>query len=133
MLHTIVGTDTSRVKQVDNLFEGQIFYVIRGDKEQDKPELEIMIKEYGGVQSQSYQMENTLVVAGLDGKEWRASFFFYKLDCSISEGLPLTLVFVEVPGVDLVGLKKRGDRDIVLPTWIRNCIREKRRLPLNPK
>ncbi|KAI9242594.1 MAG: ATP dependent DNA ligase domain-containing protein [Podila humilis] len=102
LLHTIVGTDTSRVKQVENLFEGQIFYVIRGDKEQDKPELEIKIKEYGGVQSQSYQMENTLVVAGHDG-------------------------------VDLVGLKKRGDRDIVLPTWIRDCIREKRRLPLNPK
>jgi len=56
------------VKQVENLFEGQIFYVIRGDKEQDKPELEIKIKEYGGVQSQSYQMENTLVVAGHDGK-----------------------------------------------------------------
>ncbi|KAG0027419.1 DNA ligase (ATP) [Podila clonocystis] len=102
LLHSIVGTDTSRVKQVENLFEGQIFYVIRGDKEQDKPELEIKIKEYGGVQSQSYQMENTLVVAGHNG-------------------------------VDLVGLKKRGDRDIVLPAWIRDCIREKRILPLNPK
>lgn len=130
MLHTIVGTDTSRVKQVENLFEGQIFYVIRGDKEQDKPELEIMIKEYGGVQSQSYQMENTLVVAGHDGKE--AHTFCSSLECAVYWKTHHSF-FVSFLGVDLVGLKKRGDRDIVLPTWIRECIREKRRLPLNPK
>ncbi|KAG0337995.1 DNA ligase (ATP) [Podila humilis] len=102
LLQSIVGTDTSRVKQVEDLFEGQVFYVIRGDREQSKTDLEIKIKEYGGIQSQSYQLENTIIVAGREG-------------------------------TDLIGLKRSGERDIILPSWVRDCIREKRRLPFHPK
>lgn len=35
------------------------------------------------------------------------------------------------PGV--VGLKRRGDKNIVLPTWVRDCVKELRLIPLNPK
>ncbi|KAF9584012.1 DNA ligase (ATP) [Lunasporangiospora selenospora] len=65
LLHTIVGTDTSKVRTIEDVFNGQVFYVVRGDSEQSKADLEVMIKEFGGVQSQSYLKENTIVVAGL--------------------------------------------------------------------
>ena len=36
-------------------------------------------------------------------------------------------------GSGIVGLKKRGDRNIILPTWVRDCVKESRLIPLNPK
>lgn len=33
----------------------------------------------------------------------------------------------------MVGLKRRGDKNIVLPTWVRDCVKELRLIPLNPK
>ncbi|KAF9930995.1 DNA ligase (ATP) [Linnemannia zychae] len=101
LLETIVG-DTSIVKVETDLFNGQVFWVIQGDEQQTKGELEILIKRFGGKQSQSAQMDKTIVIAGENG-----------------------------PSV--VGLKMRGDRNIVLPSWIRDCIKEARLIPLNPK
>ncbi|KAG0364633.1 DNA ligase (ATP) [Gamsiella multidivaricata] len=100
-LRSMVG-DMSAVKMETDLFKGQVFWIVRGDEEQSKPELEIMIKRFGGKQTQSDQMENTVIVAGLHGP-------------------------------DLIGLKKKGHRNILLPTWIRDCVREQRLIPLNPK
>ncbi|KAG0049537.1 DNA ligase (ATP) [Gryganskiella cystojenkinii] len=102
LLPSIIGTDTSKVKLAEDIFKGQIFYVRRGDTVQDKKKLEIMIKEYGGVQSQSEKFDNTIVIAGTDGP-------------------------------DLKGLKDMGNRNIVLPSWIRDCVEERRLIPLNPK
>ncbi|KAF9576505.1 DNA ligase (ATP) [Mortierella alpina] len=101
LLDTIVG-DTSTVKRETDVFDGQVFWVYRGDDQQTKSELEVMIKRHGGKQTQSDQVENTLIVAGAQGPE-------------------------------LLGLKKKGHRNIVLPTWIRDCIIAQRLLPLNPK
>ncbi|KAG0257957.1 DNA ligase (ATP) [Mortierella polycephala] len=101
LLHTAVG-DTSAVKMEANLFESQVFWVVRGDDMQTKAGLEVMIKRYGGKQSQSDQMENTIIIAGVNGP-------------------------------DLLGLKNKGHRNIVLPTWIRDCVKEMRVIPLNPK
>ncbi|KAK3814282.1 MAG: ATP dependent DNA ligase domain-containing protein [Benniella sp.] len=101
LLHAIVG-DMSTVKVETDLFKGQVFWVYRGDEQHSKPELEILIKKFGGKQSQSDQMENTIIVAGHNGPE-------------------------------LIGLKRKAHRNIVLPTWIRDCIKEQRLVPLNPK
>ncbi|KAF9292033.1 DNA ligase (ATP) [Mortierella alpina] len=101
LLNTIVG-DTSAVKRETDVFNGQVFWVYRGDDQQTKSELEVMIKRHGGKQTQSDQVEDTLIVAGAQGPE-------------------------------LLGLKKKGHRNIVLPTWIRDCIIAQRLLPLNPK
>ncbi|KAI8596789.1 ATP dependent DNA ligase domain-containing protein [Dissophora ornata] len=101
LLRAIVG-DMSVVKIETDLFKSQVFWVVRGDAQQSKPELEVLIKRFGGKQSQSDQMENTIIIAGHHGP-------------------------------DLTGLKKKGQRNIVLPTWIRDCVKEKRLLPLNPK
>ncbi|KAF9418489.1 DNA ligase (ATP) [Entomortierella beljakovae] len=101
LLHAIIG-DMSVVKVETDLFKGQVFWVLRGDEQQTKPELEVLIKRFGGKQSQSDQMENAIIIAGLNGP-------------------------------DLFGLKKKGHRNIVLPTWIRDCVREQRLIPLNPK
>ncbi|KAF9161087.1 DNA ligase (ATP) [Mortierella sp. AD010] len=101
LLHTIVG-DMSVVKVETDLFKGQVFWVVRGDEQQSKSQLEVLIKKYGGKQSQSDQIENTIVIAGLNGP-------------------------------DLFGLKKKGHRNIVLPTWIRDCVKDQRLIPLNPK
>ncbi|KAF8982790.1 DNA ligase (ATP) [Entomortierella lignicola] len=101
LLHAIIG-DMSVVKLETDLFKGQVFWVIRGDEEQSKPELEVLIKRFGGKQSQSDQVENTIIIAGLNGP-------------------------------DLFGLKKKGHRNIVLPTWVRDCVKEQRLVPLNPK
>ncbi|KAF9108305.1 DNA ligase (ATP) [Mortierella sp. AM989] len=101
LLHAIVG-DMSVVKVETDLFKGQVFWVIRGDEQQTKPELEILIKRFGGKQSQSDQMENAIIIAGPNGP-------------------------------DLFGLKKKGHRNIVLPAWIRDCVKGQRLIPLNPK
>ncbi|KAI1319760.1 DNA ligase (ATP) [Mortierella claussenii] len=101
LLHTIVG-DMSAVKVETDLFKGQVFWVVRGDQEQSKSDLEVLIKRHGGKQSQSDQMESTIIIAGLHGP-------------------------------DLIGLKKKGHRNIVLPTWVRACVTEERLVPLNPK
>ncbi|KAG0270645.1 DNA ligase (ATP) [Linnemannia exigua] len=101
LLQAIVG-DTSVVKVETDLFKGQVFWVVQGDKSQTKGELEVLIKRFGGRQSQSAQMEKTIIIAGDNG-----------------------------PGV--VGLKMRGDKNIVLPTWVRDCVKESRLIPLNPK
>ncbi|KAF9324147.1 DNA ligase (ATP) [Linnemannia elongata] len=101
LLQAMVG-DTSVVKVETDLFKGQVFWVVQGDAMQTKGELEVLVKRFGGKQSQSAQMDNTIVVAGENG-----------------------------PGV--VGLKRRGDKNIVLPTWVRDCVKELRLIPLNPK
>ncbi|KAF9912484.1 DNA ligase (ATP) [Linnemannia zychae] len=101
LLQAIVG-DTSVVKVEADLFKGQVFWVAQGDKLQTKGELEVLIKRFGGKQSQSAQMDKTIVIAGENG-----------------------------PGV--VGLKMRGEKNVVLPTWVRDCIKESRLIPLNPK
>ncbi|KAG9070127.1 DNA ligase (ATP) [Linnemannia hyalina] len=101
LLQAMVG-DTSVVKVETDLFKGQVFWVVQGDAIQTKGELEVLVKRFGGKQSQSAQMDNTIVVAGENG-----------------------------PGV--VGLKRRGDKNIVLPTWVRDCVKELRLIPLNPK
>lgn len=67
MLHSIVG-DTSVVKVETDLFKGQVFWVIQGDSLQNKGELEVLIKRFGGKQSQSAHMEKTIVVAGENGR-----------------------------------------------------------------
>jgi len=66
LLHAIVG-DMSTVKLETDLFKGQVFWVYRGDEQHSKPELEILIKKFGGKQSQSDQMENTIIIAGHNG------------------------------------------------------------------
>ncbi|KAI8362261.1 ATP dependent DNA ligase domain-containing protein [Mortierella sp. GBAus27b] len=101
LLHTIVG-DMSTVKVETDLFKGQVFWVVRGDEQQSKADLEVIIKRFGGKQSQSDQMENTIIIAGQNGP-------------------------------DLLGLKKKGHRNIVFPMWIRDCVKEQRLVPLNPK
>ncbi|KAF9131934.1 DNA ligase (ATP) [Mortierella sp. 14UC] len=101
LLQAIVG-DTSVVKVETDLFKGQVFWVVQGDRSQTKGELEVLIKRFGGKQSQSAQMDKTIVIAGENG-----------------------------PGV--VGLRMRGDKNIVLPTWVRDCVKESRLIPLNPK
>ncbi|KAF9980155.1 DNA ligase (ATP), partial [Modicella reniformis] len=101
LLHTIVG-DMSTVKVETDVFKGQVFWVVRGDDQQTKSELEVLVKRFGGKQSQSDQMENTIIIAGQNGP-------------------------------DLIGLKRKGYRNIVLPTWVRDCAKEKRLVPLNPK
>ncbi|KAG0327920.1 DNA ligase (ATP) [Dissophora globulifera] len=101
LLHAMIG-DMSAVKMEADLFKGQVFWVVRGDDQQSKPDLEVMVKRYGGKQSQSDQMEGTIIIAGHQGP-------------------------------DLIGLKKKGLRNIVLPTWIRDCVSELRLIPLNPK
>ncbi|ORZ16003.1 ATP dependent DNA ligase domain-domain-containing protein [Lobosporangium transversale] len=101
LLHSIVG-DMSAFKIETDLFKGQVFWVVRGDQQHSKSELEVLIKRFGGKQSQSDQVEGTIIIAG-------------------------------VHGPDLIGLKKKGHRNIVLPTWIRACINELRLIPLNPK
>jgi len=60
--------DTSVVKVETDLFKGQVFWVVQGDELQSKGELEVLIKRFGGKQSQSAQMENTIVIAGDRGK-----------------------------------------------------------------
>ncbi|KAF9102712.1 DNA ligase (ATP) [Mortierella sp. GBA35] len=100
LLQAMVG-DTSVVKVETDLFKGQVFWVVQGDALQTKGELEVLIKRFGGKQSQSAQMDSTIVIAGENG-----------------------------PGV--VGLKKRGDKNIILPTWVRDSIKESRLIPLNP-
>ncbi|KAG0203986.1 DNA ligase (ATP) [Mortierella sp. GBA30] len=97
-----VDTSASAVKRESDLFNGQVFWVYRGDDQQTKSELEVMIKRHGGKQTQSDQMEGTLIVAGIQGP-------------------------------DLVGLKNKGHRNIILPTWIRDCVIAQRLLPLSPK
>jgi BRCT domain type II-containing protein len=68
LLQAIVG-DTSVVKVETDLFKGQVFWVVQGDKLQTKGELEVLIKRFGGKQSQSAQMDNTIVIAGENGKK----------------------------------------------------------------
>jgi hypothetical protein len=67
LLHAIIG-DTSVVRVETDLFKGQIFWVLRGDEQHTKPELEVLIKKYGGKQSQSDQQPNTIIIAGLHGE-----------------------------------------------------------------
>ncbi|KAG0243621.1 DNA ligase (ATP) [Actinomortierella wolfii] len=96
-----LGTDTRKVQRVDDLFQGCMFFVLRGDAMYSKQDLETEIKRYGGAYSQSPRHANMLI-AGADG-----------------------------PENALEGLKTCGD--ILLPTWIQDCIREKRILSLAPK
>ncbi|KAF9978589.1 DNA ligase (ATP), partial [Actinomortierella ambigua] len=97
-----VGTDTSKVLRVDDLFQGYMFFVLRGDEwHGTKKDLETEIKRYGGSYSQSPRHANVLI-AGAEG-----------------------------PDNALEGLRTCGD--ILLPSWIQDCIREKRLLPLAPK
>ena len=56
------------VKVETDLFKGQVFWVVQGDVMQSKGELEVLVKRFGGKQSQSAQMDNTIVVAGENGK-----------------------------------------------------------------
>ncbi|KAG0265184.1 DNA ligase (ATP) [Actinomortierella ambigua] len=97
-----VGTDTSKVQRVDDLFHGLMFFVLRGDAwHGSKQDLETEIKRYGGAYSQSPRHANVLI-AGAEG-----------------------------PENALEGLKTCGD--ILLPSWVQDCIREKRVLSLAPK
>lgn len=67
--------DTSVVKVETDLFKGQVFWVVQGDAMQTKGELEVLVKRFGGKQSQSAQMDNTIVVAGENGKHMLFELF----------------------------------------------------------
>lgn len=67
--------DTSVVKVETDLFKGQVFWVVQGDAMQTKGELEVLVKRFGGKQSQSAQMDNTIVVAGDNGKHIPSNAF----------------------------------------------------------
>jgi len=58
----------TKYKVEEDIFKGQVFWVVRGDRTQTKQSLEILIKKHGGIQSQSQKKENTILVAVSDGK-----------------------------------------------------------------
>lgn len=69
------------VKVETDLFKGQVFWVVQGDSLQSKEELEVLIKRFGGKQSQSAQMDTTIVVAGESGKAHVIYTVWPVLDC----------------------------------------------------
>ncbi|KAI8578405.1 hypothetical protein K450DRAFT_247763 [Umbelopsis ramanniana AG] len=103
LIPTQIGTDSSGIKIHTSLFEGMTFYVVSGDDSHNKAELEKVIKSHGGSYEQTAKNAN-YVIAGSN-----------------------------INGVRIMALIQSQEHDIILPTWIMDCVKSQDIVPITPK
>ncbi|KAH8548349.1 hypothetical protein BGW37DRAFT_523377 [Umbelopsis sp. PMI_123] len=103
LIPTQIGTDTTGIKIHTSLFEGMTFYVVSGDESYSKAELEKVIKSHGGSYEQTAKNAD-YVIAGSN-----------------------------VNGVRIMAMIQSQEHDIILPTWIMDCVKSMDIFPISPK
>ncbi|KJE94264.1 ATP dependent DNA ligase [Capsaspora owczarzaki ATCC 30864] len=105
VLASFRGADLSGVKIDSELFQGLTFYVVNGSADRDKNELEKLIARHGGELIQNPPRSQVAHVVAIAHQE---------------------------QAVRVKNIKAAGVCDIVRPSWIDECVKEKRVVPKRP-